>query len=142
MTTTSEFFTQNFKADEWTGTGLELMQYLQEQCAERGFDLPSVSAAVDKIKEEAIEIAAAATDLQGDEQSMGKLLDELGDMFFTLINVCRLLQVSQEEIILNNAQKFFVRIQMIEQALAKNNLQWKDVSYEEIVQLWQLHKDE
>lgn len=102
----NDFFTDDNVLKDWKGSHLDLMHYLQMQCAERGFDFDSVFKALAKIQEEAREIEIEAKNLSADTESLERLTDELGDMFFTLLNVCRLLKVDHNAVIQKNAEKF------------------------------------
>lgn len=139
-TNSNDFFTDKSTLKDWKGSQLDFMQYLQVQCAERGFDFDSVFKALAKIQEEAIEIDIEAKKFSANSGSLEKLIDELGDMFFSLINVCRLLKVDHNTVIQKNANKFYQRCRIVEQELAKKNVCWKDMTYDEIVAIWQQHK--
>ena len=68
------------------GAGLDPLlraQRMQERVAQVGFDWPSATGALDKIREELDEVKAELA-------SAERLTDELGDLMFSVVNVARI----------------------------------------------------
>jgi MazG family protein len=92
-------------------------QKLQKRAARVGFDWPDVGGAWDKLVEETGEVRAAL-----DAGAGAALDDELGDLLFALVNVCRHLGRDAETLLRGASRKFERRFRYIEQALAGRGL--------------------
>ena len=86
---------------------------LQKRAARVGFDWPDISMVLDKLQEEAAELAEAR-----DTMSQAEITDELGDMLFVMANLARHLQVDPEAALRGANAKFTRRFAYIEDALA------------------------
>ncbi len=64
---------------------------IQKIAAKVGFDWPTVDGAVDKLKEEMDEVCEELENVSRD-----KLQEELGDLIFSMVNVCRMKKISPE----------------------------------------------
>jgi ATP diphosphatase len=104
---------------------------LQGKAAGVGFDWGAVGPVLDKIREEAAEIAAAAA--SGDDDHVA---EEVGDLLFAVVNLARHLGVEPESALRSTNLKFERRFGMIEQALAKEGKTPKESSLEEMDALW------
>jgi MazG family protein len=89
---------------------------LQGRAARVGFDWPVASDVVDKIAEEAGELAAAA---QSDVADKGRVAEELGDLMFAVANLARHLEVDPETALRAANAKFERRFRFIEAELAR-----------------------
>ena len=85
---------------------------LQKRAARVGFDWPDISMVLDKLQEEARELAEAR-----DTMSKAEISDELGDMLFVMANLARHLQVDPEAALRGANAKFTRRFAHIEDAL-------------------------
>ena len=86
---------------------------LQKRAARVGFDWPDISMVLDKLQEEARELAEAR-----DTLTQAEITDELGDMLFVMANLARHLQVDPEAALRGANAKFTRRFSYIEDALA------------------------
>lgn len=105
---------------------------LGKRAATVGFEWPDVSGALDKIEEEIGELRAeiaADSDAKAMEQ-------ELGDLLFSVVNVCRYLKVEPETALRGTNAKFERRFRYIEQQLRAQGRSPKDASLEEMDRLW------
>lgn len=108
---------------------------LQKRAARVGFDWPSLEGVMDKIVEEAQEVADAA-----ETKDQDAIEDEIGDLFFAVTNLARKLDVDPELALRRTNSKFTRRFKHIE-ATAKTNAQdIKDMSLDEMEALWQAAK--
>ncbi len=104
-------------------------QKIQEKAARVGFDWPLVDGAWDKVTEELEEVRAA--------QSKEEQKEEMGDVFFALVNVCRFLGINPEEALDSANEKFRRRFGYIDQIRQEQDLEWPDMSLEDMDALWQ-----
>ena len=86
---------------------------LQKRAARVGFDWPDISGVLDKIVEEANELAEARDHLTQDEVE-----DELGDLLFVIANLGRHLGVDPEAALRRTNAKFIRRFEAVETRLA------------------------
>ncbi|MGE0583898.1 MAG: nucleoside triphosphate pyrophosphohydrolase [Flavobacteriaceae bacterium] len=83
---------------------------LQKQAAKIGFDWPDSGSVIDKIREETDELAeATAAGASRDE-----LRGELGDLLFAVTNLCRHLDISPEQAMIEANAKFTRRFSHVE----------------------------
>lgn len=86
---------------------------LQKRAKRVGFDWPDVSGAIDKTREELIEVEEAIAEGDADH-----LEDELGDMLFAFVNIVRMLDMDAEKALRRANNKFEKRFRAMEQILA------------------------
>jgi tetrapyrrole methylase family protein/MazG family protein len=77
-------------------------QKLQRQAASVGFDWPEVSGAWDKVEEELQELHDAYR-----EADRAKIVEEMGDVLFALVNLSRFLDVDAEQALAAGTGKFY-----------------------------------
>ena len=85
---------------------------LQKRAARVGFDWPDISMVLDKLQEEAGELAQAR-----DSLTQVEIADEMGDLLFVIANLARHLQVDPEAALRGANAKFTRRFAHIEDAL-------------------------
>ena len=102
---------------------------LQKRAASVGFDWDNAHKVIEKIAEEAREVAEAET--QADRA------EEIGDLLFVVANLARHLKVDPEDALRAANAKFVRRFHHIEAALADAGRHPKDASLEEMEALWQ-----
>ncbi len=105
---------------------------VQGRAKKSGFDWPSVSGAMDKVREETAEVQACLD--QGEDIS-----EELGDLLFAAVNVARMQSIDPEEALLRATQKFMRRFAKVEAAAGAG---LKTMSIEEMTALWQQAKEQ
>ncbi|MDD3270063.1 MAG: nucleoside triphosphate pyrophosphohydrolase [Syntrophomonadaceae bacterium] len=101
---------------------------MQEKAARVGFDWPSVDGALDKLKEEVEEFCQA--------DNSKEMLEEMGDIFFALVNVARLKNIEPEQALQACNDKFARRFNYIEENVKESGRQLKELSLEEMDLLW------
>jgi MazG family protein len=131
---------------------------LTSRAAKVGFDWADPLALFDKLAEEAEELkqelrslpsppsaSASAADAAAPEQRLSeslrnRLQDELGDLFFVLVNLARHLSLDSESALKQANRKFRRRFQAMEAQLAKSDRTVQECSMEELEELWQQAK--
>lgn len=108
---------------------------LQDKAAAVGFDWGSVGPVLEKIQEEAAEIAEAAR--TGERE---KIAGEVGDLLFAVVNLARHLGVEPESALRATNAKFERRFAAIEAALATQGRRAEDATLAEMDALWEAAK--
>ncbi len=111
-------------------------QRMQEKAAAVGFDWKSWKQAWPKLIEEIEEFREAAA--QGDQHLKAS---EFGDLLFSLVNVGRLAGLNAEDCLRLTNRKFKSRFQYIEEVLGGRGKQVKDVTLDEMDEIWESAKD-
>lgn len=112
--------------------GLTRALKLQEKAGTVGFDWNDVGSVLEKIVEEAREIAEARAANAGREA----LADEVGDLLFAAVNLARHLDVDPEAALRGTNAKFERRFRFIEAALAARGSGPADATLTEMDALW------
>jgi len=111
---------------------------LQRRAARVGFDWADPAEILDKIEEEIAELRAVL----GAADDVDRRRDELGDLFFALVNLARRLDVDPETSVRQTNRKFTRRFHFIEQALAEEGKTPKESTLARMEALWQAAKAE
>jgi nucleoside triphosphate diphosphatase len=111
---------------------------LQKRASSVGFDWDSAPGVVEKVAEEAREVAEAQAEGAGPE----KLEEEIGDLLFVVTNLARHLKVDPETALRGANAKFVRRFTFIERALATQDRSPADASLKEMDEIWQQAKRE
>lgn len=104
---------------------------LQKRAARVGFDWPDIAMVIDKIAEEARELAEARATLPQD-----KVAEEMGDLLFVMANLARHLKVDPEDALRRANTKFTRRFAFIEAELAKQGKRPDESDLAEMDALW------
>ncbi|MEL6204427.1 MAG: nucleoside triphosphate pyrophosphohydrolase [Pseudomonadota bacterium] len=107
-------------------------QKLQKRAARVGFDWNNPRQVLDKITEEAAELAAA-----GDPDAVE---DEFGDLLFAVVNLGRHLNVDAEQALRRTNAKFERRFNFVEDALGKEGKSPSQATLDEMEAHWQSAK--
>ena len=110
---------------------------LQEKSKTVGFEWEDKAQVWDKVKEEMQELEEAVA--SGNQDQME---DEMGDVFFSLVNFARFLQVDAENALERTNKKFMLRFNGMEAAALQQNKQLHDMSLEELDVLWNKMKQQ
>ena len=103
---------------------------LQKKAGQVGFDWGDAKQAFYKLPEETEELRQAM-------EENAHVAEEMGDLLFAAVNVCRLLQLEPEEILTQASEKFLARFAAME-ARAHNNGRTLDMlTLDEMETLWQ-----
>ena len=108
---------------------------IQEKAAKTGFDWPTAAPVWEKVKEEITELEEAIA-----LQSADKIEDEMGDVFFSLVNYARFTNIDAEAALERTNRKFISRFQQMEKEAAEKGQELTALSLEEMEALWQQAK--
>ena len=111
-------------------------QKLASRAARVGFDWPDAAAVLDKLDEEAAERRAELP-----EAAPERIEDELGDLFFVLVNLARKLGRRSEDCLAKANEKFARRFRAVEAALAAHGRAPAQASLAEMEALWAAVKE-
>ena len=133
---------------------------LSSRAAQVGFDWPNVEGLFDKLKEEADELRrelkkfpppgprpqgrgmAGSGRAPVPEDLQARLEEEVGDLFFVLVNTARYLSVDPESALRKTNRKFKRRFQWMEARLRQSGRSAEQTPMEELESLWQQAKRE
>jgi len=133
---------------------------ISSRAAGVGFDWPNVEGLFDKLREETTELREHLKEFpapgprpQGrgiagsgrtavPEDLQGRLEEEIGDLFFVLVNIARYLSVDPESALRKTNRKFRRRFQWMEDRLGQTGRAPDQAPMEELESLWQQAKAE
>jgi ATP diphosphatase len=132
---------------------------LSSRAARVGFDWPNIEGLFDKLKEETGELReqlesvpeeisrpgcgiAGAGQTKVPETLRSRLEDEVGDLFFVLVNIARYLSLDPESALKKTNRKFKRRFQWMEEQLRQADRTPDHASTEELESLWQQAKQQ
>lgn len=110
---------------------------IQESASAVGFDWPEVSPVLDKVAEELDEIREAL--LHGEQ---ARVMDEIGDAFFALINVARHCKVCPSSALAHANLKFAQRLHIVERIASERHLNLRSLTPDALDDLWRQAKRE
>ena len=110
---------------------------IQKKARDVGFDWDDVKEAFAKVKEETDELEEICS--AGDHE---RILEEVGDLLFSVVNVARFLDIDPEEALTFTSDKFVRRFEYIEKNAALKNKELTSMTLEEMDRLWEEAKDE
>ncbi|MDO4565666.1 MAG: nucleoside triphosphate pyrophosphohydrolase [Clostridia bacterium] len=93
---------------------------VQKRAAKAGFDWKDAEEAFFKLPEEVGELREAMETGKGVE-------DELGDVFFALINIARLMGLDSEDLVHSSCEKFIRRYELMERLAASDGLKIEEL---------------
>ncbi len=104
---------------------------VQRKAAKVGFDWNNIEDAMKKIIEEYKEIE----DVYKSKNKV-KILEEIGDLLFSVVNIARFLDIDPENALNYSIDKFINRFQYIEDTAISKDKELKNMSLEEMDELW------
>ena len=108
---------------------LSQAQEYQARAARVGFDWPEIEGVIDKICEEVEEIRQAP-----DDEARA---DELGDLFFAVVNLTRWLKIDAETVLREANARFKERFSYVERTARGRGLSLSEMSLAELDALWE-----
>ena len=105
---------------------------IQDKAANVGFDWEKPQDVWAKVKEEIVEFEVEVENM--DEE---KATDEMGDLFFALVNAARLYKIRPDNALEKTNAKFIKRFNYIEQKAKEKGQSLKDMTLDEMEALWQ-----
>ncbi|NLZ48347.1 MAG: nucleoside triphosphate pyrophosphohydrolase [Clostridiales bacterium] len=104
---------------------------VQNKAKKVGFDWDRVEDALDKVLEEFKELKEVYNG-----ESRARILEEMGDLLFSVVNVSRFLEVNPEEALNSTTKKFIDRFKFIEEAATEKGLKLESMTLEQMDELW------
>ena len=108
---------------------------MQKKAANFGFDWPTEAGAWDKVLEEISELRRAYAEGDKEKQS-----EEIGDLFFSLVNYARKLNINAEVCVLAACSKFKSRISYMESTAKAGEYELSSLDLGSLEALWQASK--
>ena len=105
---------------------------LQKRAARVGFDWQNSDRVFDKIDEEILELKNEKA-----TENKERISEEIGDIFFTLVNLTRHYDLDPEDIIRKANLKFEMRFRKMEQLAEQMNKRLDDMTLEQLEIMWQ-----
>lgn len=124
---------------------------ISSKAAHVGFDWPQIEGLFEKLTEETGELQEHIRELPQDalksgnnsripEELRARIEDEVGDLFFVLVNIARYLTVDAESALRKTNRKFRRRFGWVEEQLRKQGRRLEQSNLEEMESLWQQAK--
>jgi len=112
---------------------------MQEKAANVGFDWPEndTDSVFGKVDEEIGELKEALYNGTSTEQE-----DEMGDLFFALVNLARHLGINPDISLQKACRKFRNRFVMVEKKVASSGRTWDSFSLDDLDRFWEISKKE
>jgi len=107
-------------------------QQISSRAARAGFDWPDIDQVLAKLHEEIAEFRAAR-----EARSTDQMEDEIGDLFFTLVNLARFAKVDPEQALRRTNAKFRQRFGHVERRLSEQGESVTGTSLDRLEALWQ-----
>lgn len=105
---------------------------IQSRAARVGFDWNNVEGVLEKLDEELSEFRDSL-----EQKDRAAIEDELGDVFFSLINISRFVGVNPEDALRKTILKFMSRFRFMEVKAAGTGRQLSKMTPEELDELWE-----
>lgn len=102
---------------------------IQKRAARVGFDWKEDQGVLDKVAEEARELAA--------EDDRERQEEELGDLMFALVNLARHMKLNPEEALRGSARRFYRRFEDVEEAARRDGRDVREMSAADLDRLWE-----
>jgi MazG family protein len=134
---------------------------ISSRVAHVGFDWPNIEGLFDKLEEETAELrhnlaeypepgpqpesragVAGARGVKISPELRARLEDEVGDLFFVLVNIARYLSLDPESALRRTNRKFRRRFQYLEEKLREQGRKPAETSLGEMEALWQESKQQ
>ncbi len=104
---------------------------IQKRAARVGFDWHKAHDVVEKIREEVVEVEQELLD---DNQE--KLGEEIGDLFFAVVNLARKAKIDSELALQQATNKFTLRFHKVEEAMRSRGIPIETSTLEELDVIW------
>jgi ATP diphosphatase len=111
---------------------LSQAQKIQKRCAHVGFDWTNINDVVDKVEEELNEVKVEIA-----QKNQLALKEELGDLMFAVVNVCRHAGFDAEQLTRQANSKFSKRFQKVEEKVQASNTPFEQQNMQQLELFWQ-----
>lgn len=115
---------------------LKRAEKLGQRASTQGFDWPDTKGVKAKIIEELAELEQAVSSARSD-----RMEDELGDVFFSVVNLARHLKLDPEQALTRANRKFEDRFREMEKSLRAQGIAFDALSIEELEEAWSAAKN-
>ena len=105
---------------------------ISTEAASVGFDWKNPVDVLDKLDEELAEIRQALDE----GASLQHIEEEVGDLYFALVNFNRKMQIDSDRAFLSGVTKFERRYRALESQVLKSGRQMQDLSPDELEDVW------
>ena len=109
---------------------------LQKKAARVNFDWPDAASVLNKVEEELAELGSEISA----HAEHARLAEEVGDLLFSVVNLCRHMQVDAELALQKANDKFAARFKHVEKLASQRNQQLADLDAKALDELWELAK--
>ncbi|MGH7886200.1 MAG: MazG nucleotide pyrophosphohydrolase domain-containing protein, partial [Thermodesulfobacteriota bacterium] len=106
-------------------------QRIGDKASQAGFDWEDIQGVVDKVKEELSELEHELKNKNKDKSAK-----ELGDLFFSLVNLSRHMGIDAETVSQSAVNKFIQRFNLLEDKVSEQNKKFSDMSPKEMNEIW------
>jgi tetrapyrrole methylase family protein / MazG family protein len=104
---------------------------VQQKAAQVGFDWDDIKDVLAKVDEEIVELKDVYT-----SKNVERITDEMGDVFFALVNLSRFLEIQPELALTGTINKFIKRFEYIEKQSLNAGRKMEEMSLMEMDKLW------
>jgi nucleoside triphosphate diphosphatase len=112
--------------------------HIGTRAASVGFDWARTTDVVDKIQEEVDEVRDAIGLRRSDDPAgLGRVEEEIGDLFFAIANLSRKLGIEPETALRKANEKFTKRFDAMERAIAESGRTLRDMTIDDLEREWQ-----
>ena len=108
---------------------------IQDKVKGVGFDWDNPEQVWDKVEEELNEFKVEVA-----QKNQEKMEEELGDVFFSLINYARFMNIHPEDALEKTNRKFIKRFQQMENAIKSHNKNITDLNLQQLDEYWEKAK--
>ena len=118
---------------------------LQRRAAAVGFDWPDLEGPLAKVREELEELEADVRrtgDPEPETEADPKLVHEVGDLLFTVVNLARRLNVDPELALRGTNTRFVRRVERAEELAEAAGERWRELPLAEQDRYYELAKEE
>lgn len=113
-------------------------QKIQKRVARVGFDWDNIADVIDKVDEELGEVKESLKD-----SDINAIENEIGDLLFSIVNLCRFLDLQAEESLRRTNRKFTTRFKRMEKVLEQQGKSLSDQTLADLDLIWEeVKKDE
>jgi XTP/dITP diphosphohydrolase len=112
---------------------------IQEKVKHVGFEWENKEQVWEKVLEESDEVKESVQALDknpSDELLRLKVEDEIGDLFFSVVNYARFLKIDPDQALARTNHKFMKRFQEMEKVVVATGKKMTDMSLEEMDEIW------
>lgn len=127
-----ETFTEELRHVPKNLPALMRAEKVQAKAKKAGFDWDKVEDALDKVLEEFEEVKNVYK-----SKNKARILEELGDLVFAAVNVCRFLDIEPENALNYTIDKFINRFEYIEKTALSKGMKLPEMTLEQMDFLWE-----